>query len=106
MRSDVHTCYQRDDGGEFTGKDGARWTRRGCPNCGGTGRIALPVPEATLAAQEWVHEQPDGVVWSDAAGYTATWAQADRTGAATGPRGYNGQGPDIFSAIRAALGDK
>ncbi len=70
-----------------------------CPGCMqyqvrvGKGRITLPVPEATLAAQEWVISRTQGLVALATDDVEVFWE----------PRGVNGQGPDIFSAIRAAL---
>lgn len=50
MRSEFHTCYQQDDKGEFTDKQGGRWTRKGCPNCQGRGWLPVDNLEATLEA--------------------------------------------------------
>jgi len=74
-----------------------------CAGCHGLKRVPLPDAEAHVALERWVHDQPDGVVWSDAAGYSVSWAQADKTGGATGPRIYNGQGATLAGAVNAAL---
>ena len=71
---------------------------RRCPACGelrnaDPGRVALPVPEATLAAIRWLQKQ--GMPFGRNA-YGKWWVAPPSVGQAR-------SGPDIFAAIRAAL---
>ncbi len=61
-----------------------------CQECAGAGRVSLPVPEATLAAMQWMQERDGSFSWNNG------WIVY------TGARS-EGHGPDIFAAIRAAL---
>lgn len=54
--------------------------------------------EATLAAQEWVLEKPEGFIGAEAGEWEVSWGKLGT------PSMKAGTGPDIFAAIRAALG--
>ena len=88
---------ERVDGCSRCGKPESSWIHPDEPDGYGhrywpnRGRVTLPVPEATLAAQEWLVGRGGSVF----IGSKGTWVWSATTNWT--------QGPDIFAAIRAAL---